>query len=95
MKLKRKEKYPGIGAQLFRIRKTLDLTMRDISMKSKVPKDSIADFEQGYRLPNGRYLRYLTVHHNVNMNFIYYCGRKRGQAREREPYWSLLSGYLR
>jgi hypothetical protein len=47
MKLKRKAKYPGIGVQLFRIRKTLDLTMRDISLKSKVPKDSITDFEQG------------------------------------------------
>jgi hypothetical protein len=72
MSVRRKAKFKGIGIQLKRIHKAMGITLQDISQQSKVPVKDITAFEKGTKLPTGDYLRFLSIYHNVNLNFIYY-----------------------
>jgi transcriptional regulator with XRE-family HTH domain len=72
MATKRIQKCTGIGAQLLRIRRTLELVPEDISRKTRIPVSTLLEYERGLKMPSGKYLRFLSVNYNVNMNFIFY-----------------------
>ncbi|MCX6582158.1 MAG: helix-turn-helix transcriptional regulator [Candidatus Aminicenantes bacterium] len=79
--------YKEIGMQLRAIREQLHLTMETISKETGISRSYLSDFERGVKLPTAKYMKYLFVHHNVNMNYVFSGeGRKfRPTAEETTP----------
>jgi transcriptional regulator with XRE-family HTH domain len=67
----REKKYPEMGLQLKVIREHLKMTLDEISADTGISRSYISDFERGFKLPTGKFLKYLHNRHRVNLNFIY------------------------
>ncbi|HLP57972.1 MAG TPA: helix-turn-helix transcriptional regulator [Candidatus Deferrimicrobium sp.] len=60
-----------IGLHLRMIRDEIHLTMEVISQETGISRSYLSDFERGVKLPTSKYLKYLFVRHNVNLNFVF------------------------
>ncbi len=60
-----------MGLQFKAIREHLKMTLDEVSNETGISRSYISDFERGFKLPTGKYLKYLHDQKNVNLNFLY------------------------
>ncbi len=68
----REKNFSDIGTRLRSIRKTLDLTLDAIYQETNISKSYVSEFENGFRLPTAKYLKFLGDSYKVSMDFVFY-----------------------
>ncbi len=64
-------RFVDIGLRLRAIREELQATADAVSKETGISRSYISDFERGFKLPTSKYLKYLSDHHNVNIDYIF------------------------
>jgi transcriptional regulator with XRE-family HTH domain len=68
---KSERKYMEMGLRFKAVREHLDMTLDDMSKETGISRGYISDFERGYKLPTGKYMRHLHDKHGINLNFLF------------------------
>lgn len=64
-------RYRDMGLQIKAIRERLNMTLDAISKETGISRSYISDFERGFKLPTGKFLKHLHDRHNINLNYVF------------------------
>jgi transcriptional regulator with XRE-family HTH domain len=67
----REARYRDMGLQIKAIRERLNMTLDAMSKETGISRSYISDFERGFKLPTGKFLKHLHDRHNISLNYVF------------------------